>query len=128
LLNIIRCITVNFVKTFNDCAIFTIFNTTVTKINNEMLKLLLNAKRVYTFVNKINFKLNEKLCVLLKVLQIIDLLNLLLFILRLKISIFIILLRNLMLKKRLCNSTCIVITKLINYSLKVRFFSEQFSS
>jgi hypothetical protein len=114
---------------FRDRAILTIKNDTVADINVRILTRLAGETRVYDAINFINFNIieeNNKSDISVEFLRVQNPSGLPLARLELKIGISIICFRNLFLRERLYNKTRMIITKLREYSIKVKIIGGQF--
>jgi hypothetical protein len=114
---------------FRDRAILTIKNDTVADINVRILTRLASETRVYDAINSINFDIIEKgnrPDISIEFLRAQNPSGLPPARLKLKIGTLVICLRNLFSRERLCNKTRIIITKLREYSIKVKIISGQF--
>jgi hypothetical protein len=114
---------------FRDRAILTTKNDTVADINLRILTRLTGETRVYDAVNSINFniiKKNSRPNISIEFLRVQNPSGLPPARLELKIGTLIICLRNLFPRKRLYNKTRIIITKLREYSIKIKIINGQF--
>jgi hypothetical protein len=114
---------------FRDRAILTTKNDTVADINMRILTRLTGETRVYDTINSINFntiKEGNRPNISIEFLRAQNPSGLPLARLELKIGIPIICLRNLFPRERLYNKTRIIITKLREYSIKIKIISGQF--
>jgi ATP-dependent DNA helicase PIF1 len=111
---------------FRDRAILTIKNDTVTDINVRILTRLTGETRVYDTINSISFDTIEegsKPNVFIEFLRAQNPSELPSARLELKIRALVICLRNLFLRKGLCNNTRIIISKLREYSIEIKIIS-----
>ena len=111
---------------FLSCAILTVYNNTITAINNNILYFLNSSKSVFYFTNTVEQENNIKNTPPLELLRSFNPINFPPVQLCLKVDALIILLQNLYLKKGLCNSTCIVVTWISHHCLKVYIFGNTF--
>jgi hypothetical protein len=114
---------------FRDRAILTTKNDTVADINVRILTRLADETRVYDTVDSISFntmKEDNRPNISIEFLRAQNPSELLPARLKLKIGTPVICLRNLFPKKGLYNSTRIIISKLREYSIKVKIISGQF--
>jgi hypothetical protein len=114
---------------FRDRAILTTKNDTVADINVRILTRLAGETRVYDTVNSISFNTMEKdnrSDISIEFLRAQNPSGLPLTRLELKIGTPVICLRNLFFREELCNETRIIITKLREYSIKVKIIGGQF--
>jgi ATP-dependent DNA helicase PIF1 len=114
---------------FRDRAILTTKNDTVVDINVRILTRLTGETRVYDTVNSINFNTMEKSNrpnIFIEFLRAQNPSGLPLTQLELKIRIPVIYFRNLFFREGLCNNTRIIISKLREYSIKIKIISGQF--
>jgi ATP-dependent DNA helicase PIF1 len=114
---------------FRDRAILTIKNDTVADINVRILTRLTGETRVYDTVNFINFntiKEGNRSNISIEFLRAQNPSGLPFARLELKIKTPVICFRNLFFRKELCNNTRIIISKLREYSIKVKIISGQF--
>jgi hypothetical protein len=115
---------------FRDRAILTTKNDTVTDINVRILTRLAGETRVYDTINSINFNTmkeeDNRPNISIEFLRAQNPSGLPPARLELKIGTPIICLRNLFPKERLCNGTRIIITKLREYSIKIKIINSQF--
>jgi hypothetical protein len=114
---------------FRDCAILTTKNDIVADINVRILTRLVSETRVYDAVNFINFNTIEKdnkPDIFIEFLRVQNPSGLPLARLELKIGIPVICFRNLFFRKGLYNSTRMIITKLREYSIKIKIINGQF--
>jgi hypothetical protein len=114
---------------FHNRAILTIKNNTVADINVRILTRLTSETRVYDIINFISFNIMEKNNrpdISIEFLRAQNPLGLSPTRLELKIGTPVICFRNLFSRKRLCNKTRMIITKLREYSIKVKIISGQF--
>jgi hypothetical protein len=122
--------TIRNISFFRDRAILTIKNDTVADINVRILTRLTGETRVYDIINSINFNIIEKednkSNISIEFLRAQNPSGLPPARLELKIGIPIIYLRNLFSRKRLYNSTRMIITKLREYFIKVKIINNQF--
>jgi ATP-dependent DNA helicase PIF1 len=122
--------TIKDISFFRDRAILIIKNDTVADINVRILTRLASETRVYNTVNSINFDIMEKEGnrpnISIEFLRAQNPSGLPPAQLELKIGASVICLRNLFFKERLCNSIRIIITKLREYSIKVKIINSQF--
>jgi ATP-dependent DNA helicase PIF1 len=108
---------------FRDRAILITKNDTVADINVRILTRLTGETRVYDTVDFISFNTMEKDSrpdIFIEFLRAQNPSGLPPARLELKIGVLIICLRNLFLRERLCNRTRMVITKLREYSIKIK--------
>jgi hypothetical protein len=111
---------------FRNRAILTIKNDTVADINVRILTRLTGETRVYDIIDFISFNIIEKgnrPDISIEFLRAQNLSGLSLIRLELKIGTLVICFRNLFLWKRLYNKTRIIITKLREYSIKIKIIS-----
>jgi hypothetical protein len=111
---------------FRDRAILTIKNDTVADINVRILTRLAGETRVYDTVNFINFNIIEKdnkPNIFIEFLRAQNPSGLPFARLKLKIGIPVICFRNLFFRERLCNNIRMIITKLREYSIKIKIIS-----
>jgi ATP-dependent DNA helicase PIF1 len=114
---------------FRDRAILTIKNDTVADINVRILTRLIGETRVYDIINSISFdtmKKSSKSDIFIEFLRAQNPSGLPPARLELKIGAPVICFRNLFLRKGLYNDTRIIISKLREYSIKVKIISGQF--
>jgi hypothetical protein len=114
---------------FRDRAILTIKNDTVADINMRILTRLIGETRVYDVINSISFNTMEEGSrpdISIEFLRAQNPSGLPPARLELKIGIPVICLRNLFFRKELYNETRIIITKLREYSIKVKIIGGQF--
>jgi ATP-dependent DNA helicase PIF1 len=114
---------------FRDRAILTTKNNTVADINVRILTRLAGETRVYDAINSINFNTMEegsKPNISIEFLRAQNPSGLPPARLELKIGAPVICLRNLFPRERLCNGTRIIITKLREYSIKIKIINGQF--
>ena len=114
---------------FRDRAILIIKNDTVVDINVRILTRLAGETRVYDIINSINFNIIEKDSrpdIFIEFLRAQNPSGLPFAQLELKIGIPVIYFRNLFSREGLCNKTRIIITKLREYSIKIKIISGQF--
>jgi hypothetical protein len=114
---------------FRDRVILTIKNDTLADINVRILTRLAGETRVYDTVNFISFNTMEegnRPDISIEFLRAQNPSGLPLARLELKIGIPVICFRNLFSQKRLCNETRMIITKLREYSIKIKIISGQF--
>jgi hypothetical protein len=114
---------------FRNRAILTIKNDTVADINVRILTRLTGETRVYDTVNSISFntiKESNRPDISIEFLRAQNPSGLPPARLKLKIGAPVICLRNLFPRKRLYNETRIIITKLREYSIKVKIINGQF--
>jgi hypothetical protein len=111
---------------FRDRAILTTKNDTVADINVRILTRLTGETRVYDTINSINFntiKKGNRPDISIEFLRAQNPSGLPPARLELKIGTPVICLRNLFPQKRLCNKTRIIITKLREYSIKIKIIN-----
>jgi hypothetical protein len=115
---------------FRDRAILTIKNDTVADINVRILTRLAGETRVYDAINSISFDTMEEKDnrpdISIEFLRAQNPSGLPPARLELKIGASVICLRNLFPREGLCNNTRIIITKLREYSIKVKIIGGQF--
>jgi ATP-dependent DNA helicase PIF1 len=114
---------------FRDRAILTTKNDTVADINVRILTRLTGETRVYDTINSINFntiKKGNRPDISIEFLRAQNPSGLPPARLELKIGAPVICLRNLFPRKKLCNGTRMIITKLREYSIKVKIIGGQF--
>jgi ATP-dependent DNA helicase PIF1 len=114
---------------FRDRAILITKNDTVADINVRILTRLAGETRVYDAVNSINFDTIEKGSrpdISIEFLRAQNPSGLPPARLELKIGALIICLRNLFPREGLCNGTRMIISKLREYSIKIKIISGQF--
>jgi hypothetical protein len=114
---------------FRDCAILTIKNDIVADINVRILTRLIGETRVYDTIDSISFNTMEKgnrPDISIEFLRAQNPSGLSPARLELKIGTLIIYLRNLFLKEKLYNDTRIIISKLREYSIKIKIIGGQF--
>jgi hypothetical protein len=114
---------------FRDRAILTIKNDTMADVNVRILTRLAGETRVYDAIDFINFDTMEEGSrpdVFIEFLRAQNPSGLPPARLELKIRAPVICLRNLFLREGLCNSTRMIISKLREYSIKVKIISGQF--
>jgi hypothetical protein len=114
---------------FRDRAILTTKNDIVADINVRILTRLAGETRVYNTVNSISFNTmeeNNRPNIFIEFLRAQNPSGLPPARLELKIGTPVIYLRNLFLRERLYNGTRIIISKLREYSIKVKIINDQF--
>jgi ATP-dependent DNA helicase PIF1 len=114
---------------FRDRAILTIKNDTVADINVRILIRLTGETRVYDIVNSISFNTIEKgnrPDISIEFLRAQNPSELPPARLELKIGTPVICFRNLFSREGLCNKTRMIITKLREYSIKIKIIGDQF--
>jgi hypothetical protein len=114
---------------FRDRAILTTKNDTVADINVRILTRLAGETRVYDAINSINFdtiKESNRPNISIEFLRAQNPSGLPPARLELKIGTPIICFRNLFPRERLCNETRMIITKLREYSIKIKIIGGQF--
>lgn len=112
--------------TFFSRAILTVYNNTVTTINNNILYSFNGFKSIFYSIDTMKQENNTKNTPLLKLLRSFNPISFFSIRLYLKISTPIILLQNLYSKEGLCNSIYIVITQIGCRCLKIRILSGTF--
>ena len=113
-------------KNFNyflNRTILIMHNHIVAKLNDLILNFLLKNTHTMIFVNFITneFRINK---IFIKNLRFLKIFSLFFDILRLKIEISIILLRNLYFKKNFCNDICLIVTNIRKFVLKIQIFDD----
>jgi hypothetical protein len=114
---------------FRDRAILTTKNDTVADINVRILTRLIGETRVYDTINSINFNIikeGNRPNISIEFLRAQNPSGLPPARLELKIGIPVICLRNLFPRERLYNGTRIIISKLREYSIKIKIINGQF--
>jgi hypothetical protein len=119
--------TIRDISFFRDRAILITKNDTVADINVRILTRLAGETRVYDAINSINFNIikeGNRPDIFIEFLRAQNPSGLLFARLKLKIRTPVICLRNLFSRKGLCNKTRIIITKLREYSIKIKIISD----
>ena len=110
-------------KIFSKRTILTMHNNTVANLNDMILNFLSKNTHIMMFVNSIvdEFQIDE---IFIEYLRILKNFSLFFAILRLKIEIFVMLLRNLCSKKNFCNKIRLIVTNFRRFVLKIRILKK----
>jgi ATP-dependent DNA helicase PIF1 len=103
-------------------------NQLITKLNHIIISRFPRVLRTYNAIDSTDLSKGKDIKkLLIKHLQSINLSSLLSLKLKLKVSVLVMLLQNLCLKKGLCNRSYIIITSLQNYCIKGRLLRRDFN-